>query len=399
MKIIDQLVRPAGKWGDVVTLPNHGGFAWFYSVDGAAVCEINGAEAFREPVATDFLRFTRGRALPSLACLGQGAGDINVLAEASGVVVDGIAFGQNPVAFGPGGQPYVVRDPGHFTIGPGPELFPMPHTSQGIRFIREDGAVVLGDDTMHGVIGGHQFWQYQTRGTITAGQAGTNVGLAVLNGDDYLVISRPGDPLGVQFAVSTDGTRLAVCAWTVNGAEFWLIDLLAESEPVPVPQPTPAHVPVPVPGPVSPPQPEHDPMPNHLDTVKAIRSKYGTPLGARHWEFLVEVAHATGAKLFRKDGGDRIIIPSLGVGVSQDVVIIAPEWIDILKDGEGAAVPAWDAHPNAGEPEKWIDVSGVALPGAPVPPPVPAVPPPSGSLEARVARLEAQIAKLRAALE
>ena len=130
-----------------------------------------------------------------------------------------------------------------------------------------------------------------------------------------------------------------------------------------------------------------------LALVRAIRAKYPTPLGDRHWEFLVEVAQSTGAKLYRKDGGDRIRIPALGLSVSQDIIIREPKWIDILQDGEGAAVAIWDEHDNAGSPEKWIDVSGVRLPGEPAPPqPNPGTPPPTvGTLEQRVAAIEAWI--------
>ena len=104
------------------------------------------------------------------------------------------------------------------------------------------------------------------------------------------------------------------------------------------------------------------------------------------------MAHAVHAKLFRKEGGTRIFIPSLRVSVSQDIIIIPPEWwVDILQDGEGDAVPIWNPHPNAGEPEKWIDVSGVALPGQPEPGPTPPNPnpepiPPDAEWQTRIER-------------
>jgi len=121
-------------------------------------------------------------------------------------------------------------------------------------------------------------------------------------------------------------------------------------------------------------------VPNLLSTVQQIRAKYPTPLGARHWEFLVELAQAVGAQLFRKEAGDNVLIPPLGKHVSLDVIgrgTLGDVWVDVLGDAEGAAVPAWDAHPNASG--EYVDVSGIVLPGVvqpPPPPPPPVDPPP-----------------------
>ena len=147
----------------------------------------------------------------------------------------------------------------------------------------------------------------------------------------------------------------------------------------------------------SPPPPAPEPVPvNQLETIRAIRAKYDTPLGDKHWQFLVEVAHALNAQLFRKDGGDRVLVPQLGITVSMDVIIFPQtrEWADILGDAEGEAVPGFDLHPNAGEPEKWIDVSRVILPGEDDDPDPD---PPVGDLESRVARLEAFMAAVKRA--
>lgn len=109
-------------------------------------------------------------------------------------------------------------------------------------------------------------------------------------------------------------------------------------------------------------------MPNQLETVQRVRAKYPTPLGTRHWEFLVELAQATGAQLYRKEAGDNVLIPPLGKRVSMDVIgrgTLGDVWVDVLGDAEGSAVPAWDAHPNAAG--EYVDVSGIVLPGAPGP--------------------------------
>lgn len=135
-------------------------------------------------------------------------------------------------------------------------------------------------------------------------------------------------------------------------------------------------------------------IPNQLGTVQAIRAKYPTPLGDRHGAFLIEVAKACGGKLFRKDAGDHTTLPN-GVNVSLDILIIetpqGPWWVDILGDAEVNAVPAWDAHPDAGQPEKFVDVSGIGAPSQPPPQqPPPSNPPPAPSVDLSVilARLD-----------
>lgn len=222
MKIIDHVARAGGGWGDIVTLPD-GRFAWLYGVSKAAVCEIDGREVWRKPVPTDFLRYTRATAVPQPACMGQGGDDHGYEASASGAVPVGPAPLQNSVGYGLDGTRYIVRGADSYTKGA--ETCPMPWTSQGIRDVMPDGTVVFGDATLAGSIGGHDWWQYQRRPGWVVGQAGTNVGLAVMAGTDYLVIARPGDPLGVHGALSLDGRYLAVCAFTVWGAERWTLDL------------------------------------------------------------------------------------------------------------------------------------------------------------------------------
>jgi hypothetical protein len=129
------------------------------------------------------------------------------------------------------------------------------------------------------------------------------------------------------------------------------------------------------PPPPPPPPPDKEPsVPlNQLETVRHIRAKYPVPLGAQHPAFLIEVANATGGKLFRKDGGAHVTLPN-GVNVSMDILIVpsetGPWWVDILGDAEGAAEPVWDAHPNAGG--EFVDVSGMgSVPDDPPPPPPP----------------------------
>jgi hypothetical protein len=153
---------------------------------------------------------------------------------------------------------------------------------------------------------------------------------------------------------------------------------------------------------VPPPPPEDPPVADNLETVKRVRAKYPTPLGARHWEFLVELAQATGAWLYRKEAGDNCLIPALGKRVSLDVIgrgTLGDVWVDVLGDAEGAAIPTWDEHPNAAG--EYVDVRAVQLPGDPLPPPPPPPtddPPPTGDLAVRLARLEGLVAGIRQAM-
>jgi hypothetical protein len=252
MKILANPRRADGKWCDVVARPE-GSCAWVYSVPGALVCEVDWIPVWRLNVPTDFLRYTRGAIFPDLAAIGQGADDHGYVVTVRGVEPVGLAPGQNPVAFGRDGTRYIMQANGR-SYKQGSTIVTVPLTSQGIRDVLPNGTVIMGDESLHKVIKGHNFHQYQTRGEITVGQAGTDIGIGVLYKDDYLVIPRPGDPQGVHVADLHDG-RIAVCAWTVHGAELWLIDLHAAAEPAPKPDP--------IPDPKPDPKPEPEPMSTH----------------------------------------------------------------------------------------------------------------------------------------
>lgn len=138
--------------------------------------------------------------------------------------------------------------------------------------------------------------------------------------------------------------------------------------------------------------------PNFEADVAQIRAHYPTPLGFLHWAFLVEVAQWTRTLLFRKEDDNSVLIPALGKRVSLDIIgrgALGDVWVDILADSEGAARPVW--QPHEGADGEYIDVSRVALPGAPPPPDEPDDPPPSGDLVSRVLALEAFAAAVRRA--
>lgn len=146
---------------------------------------------------------------------------------------------------------------------------------------------------------------------------------------------------------------------------------------------------------VTPPQSS---IPNQKSIVEEVRKKYPTPLGDQHGWFLIEVAQRTGGKLFRKDGGDHTTLPD-GTNVSLDIVIIetpqGPWWVDVLGDAENTAKPDWAIHPNAEQPEKFLDVRKFTVPGTPVvvtppTPPVVVTPPPPNE-DPRIAQLQKQL--------
>jgi hypothetical protein len=137
---------------------------------------------------------------------------------------------------------------------------------------------------------------------------------------------------------------------------------------------TPPAPPIPVPVPPPPPEP---PAMDYLQIIRDIRRDYPTPLGARHWEFLVEVAQATRTQLFRKEDSNSVLIPALNKRVSLDIIgrgSLGNQWADILMDSEGRAEPAFQLHQGAAG--EYVDVSQVELPGEPPPaPPPPPTPP------------------------
>lgn len=127
-------------------------------------------------------------------------------------------------------------------------------------------------------------------------------------------------------------------------------------------------------------------IPNQLSVIQHIRPKYPTPLGTQHPFFLIEVAQATGARLLRKDGGTHVTLPT-GVNVSQDILMFGDQGIDILSDGEGAAIPSWQEKGTI--PGEYIDVGFIPQP---VPNPGPIVPNPG--TPAPVVDLSAVLVKL-----
>lgn len=101
-----------------------------------------------------------------------------------------------------------------------------------------------------------------------------------------------------------------------------------------------------------------------LQIVSVVRSKYPTPLGDKHADFLLEVAAALGLGLVSKTQGTRVALPS-GQEVSQDVVMtpFGKAW-DILSDGEGVATPVFNQIDPI-SPERFIAVPAMSVPSDP----------------------------------
>jgi hypothetical protein len=248
-----------GMWCDVCALPS-GGFAHVVAERGA-VAAYTGADSqtpiWRQPVATDFLRFIRCAAAPdgSVRAIGQaadgrawfvGPGIAEALASTHGV---------NPVGLRHDGQQwiaYVVVAPDRYQIirinGATTDVA-MSWTSQGLRDVTPDGTVIFADPTYTGNFQGYVFGEYQRRDGVIAGQGEFSVGV-MLEADRHFFRARSGPTaFGVHFARS--GQHLAVSALTEGGA--WVAQFeppfpphepLAGAAPPPVsPHPTPAPVP------------------------------------------------------------------------------------------------------------------------------------------------------------
>lgn len=156
--------------------------------------------------------------------------------------------------------------------------------------------------------------------------------------------------------------------------------------------------------------------PTIIAALEAVRARYHTPiapfvgpelLSSEFGQFLVDCVHAVRAAaqqlpaddphrawllragLLLKPGGTRCLLPDARTTVSIDSLTfptVDAEHVDILGDGEGAAVIGWgDAHVTDGS--RYIDVShfppsdgDAPIPSPPVPqPPAPPVPAPPAS--------------------
>jgi hypothetical protein len=269
----------------------------------------------------------------------------------------GLAFGPRAVSYAPDGSLQVIRHP--------PAAPTLHDKDRRIHEYTELGGLTIG----HG----------------GKGPLGEDPAIAIIDGQRRLIeegqcrFFNPTEGARVCIPYVREDTRESVIRWMTRD-ELRALPIADDAAPVPVPEP--------------PPEPE--PM-DYLAIIQDIRKDYPTPLGARHWEFLVEVAQATDTQLYRKEDSNSILIPSLRKRVSLDVIgrgSLGNRWADILQDSEGLAVPTFQLNDGAGG--EYVDVSQVELPGDRPDPGEPL--PIPGTLDERVTALETRLAELIADL-
>jgi hypothetical protein len=265
--------------------------------------------------------------------------------------------------------------------------------SQGLRYVTEGGIVVSADDTYGSAAYGLSEFTPIPGGAIGQTHDNNQDDAAVhINGALRLV--EPGPCRFIR--ASAEGEQAAVAIWKPGQGAVLGWPTLSELRALP-PVPN-VGTPVPNPGTPSDPPTEPEPAPmDYLQIIRDIREDYPTPLGTRHWEFLVEVAQATGTQLYRKEDDNSVLIPSLRKRVSLDIIgrgTLGNRWADILQDSEGQAIPTFQVQDGANG--EYVDVSQVELPGELPPAKPPQDPPPAGDLESRVRVLEQWMARVRA---
>jgi hypothetical protein len=267
----------------------------------------------------------------------------------------------------------------------------------GLQYCADDGELISRIDTYPPADGLSEWTQ---RGGIRIGQGHHGGGVRVF-ADGALRELEPGDCRFINW--NRVGDAVTVSFWKepenraviVQTTLSELRQLPSVGTPAPNPGPPPAPPPTPTPEPV--PVPDIDYAADITEIRYGGSNPYPTPLGARHWEFLVEVAQWTETQLYRKEDSNSVLIPALGKRVSLDVIgrgSLGNRWADILQDSEGQANPVFQLADTPANGE-YVDVSRVVLPGAPPPVPVPVptptptpTPPPVSTLEARVEAIE-----------
>ena len=169
----------------------------------------------------------------------------------------GDSYGVSPCAFGPlDGFLYVAKA----GWGGG---------SQGIRYVRTDGAIISGDDTYADPV--EKIYQFTTQGDITIGQDHEDGVIVVYTGMRKRLAS--GNCQFVRF--NRAGDRLAVAWWTPkeNAAQLaWFhVSEIASLPDAPLVFDKPIEKPKPKPKP----EPQPVSIPNYLDHVKKVGDQTG----------------------------------------------------------------------------------------------------------------------------
>ena len=287
-----------GAWIDVFPLGD--GFGRVESDPG--VIKVYKDEALlweRLVPETDILRHIRGAASPEgvVLVVGQGGDNNAWLVSPSGVSNVGVAAGQDPVAILHDGQGFVI----YRTVS-GTEyeidkagrttLHSMPLTSQGIREVYPEGGIDFGDSFLTETkIQGYTFWRRTQKLGFVGGQSangkGEGLGLLELATGKYMWFGPFTMAESPHFAVN--GDKVAIAAYTNEGARYKVWTRPFPHEPVFVPEQPKPDDPIkpPVETPKDPPMSKAFPA-KEWAVVKEMHERFAgdfpaTEDGAREW--------------------------------------------------------------------------------------------------------------------
>lgn len=223
--------------------------------------------------------------------------------------------------------------------------------SQGYRYVRPDGSIATGDQTYSDIP--NEIWEWTEYAGIKIGQGQQDCQL-LANGKRYTVES--GDARFIRVNGAGSLLAITICKFAQRETVIKWIDMTEIPQlPVvaaqaPPPQPTPTPKP-------EPPKPTPMSIPNHLDTLKAVRAKYPELVDRdQAVAILNEVAwihRAEGFGLLAKPGGNHGAQPRTGTLCSIDWLVHRPsgQGFDAGVDGpdeknKGALRPVWGSGEN-----------------------------------------------------
>ena len=218
---------------DVCALPA-GGFAHVVG-ERAAVAAYHGAArtapVWRQPIATDFLRFLRCASAPdgSIAAVGQ-AGDGRAWLVSPGSV-ESLAptAGVDPVALRHDGRSwiaYVVERPDccrEIRLDGATRELPVPAGARGIRSVTADGTVVFNEvnaslAAIDATFSAQRFDEHIPLDGIVVGHSADRIGVLIESDRRFFTLRAGQVHFGVR--VVRVGPRIALCALTDAGAWF-----------------------------------------------------------------------------------------------------------------------------------------------------------------------------------
>ena len=321
-------VRPDGSY--VVLVPNS-----HLETNRGTVSLPNGQNLLYVDLAPDGVRFA-----------GVGNADDHCWEWTGNQWVDhGIAIGPRAVIYDNNGVLHIVNRVGTAT------------GSQGWRYVDDAGTPVPSDLTYADPA--RRVWEYTTHAGITIGQGGDGP----LGGDPAIVLIdgqrrllSPGQCRFLKFplqgqdasiAFVREDSRVAVMLTTTLDQ---LRALPLANDAAPAPQPKPDPIP-------EPPKPTPMAIPNHLDTLNAVRAKYPELVDRdQAVAILNEVAwihRAEGFGLLAKPGGNHGYQPRTGIACSIDWLVHRPSGMgfDAGVDGpdeahKGPLRPTWGSGEN-----------------------------------------------------